>query len=135
MSSPILLITIFCFLIGCCHSYQLECTSHHMSITYEIGVDEKVTAQSEIKFENTNCFATRRNVTHWIIVAGFQNCSTSMRSTEHFISFINTVVIDPKTNTPGTVIERDHHTEIKYRFTCNLNRDTNIRIGESFEIG
>ena len=130
---PILIITL-CFLIGCCHSYKLECTSHHMRVTYEIGVDDKVTEQSEIMFENSDCVASR-NQTHWTIIAGYHNCSTSVKSTQLFISYMNTVTVNLQTNTPGAIIERHRHVKIKHRLTCHLNRNTNVITEDSFQIG
>ena len=134
-TSLLSIVIILTHLIGCSLGYHLECTSHHMKITYENGVDYKVTQQSTLKFtkEDINCAATQ-NTTHWVLISGYDDCSMVAVQMQDSISFTNTVVIDPNNNKEGTIV-REEHDIVQYVFTCILNRDYSVRSQTGFEIG
>ena len=112
----------------------MDCTPVSMTVTLGINSDPKVFNHSIIIFENTNCTATLKNDTHFLITSQYHECNTQIGETKDDIVFSNRVIVDPNNLKPDALIQRLEHTEHVYPVNCLLRKENVVEtnVGYNF---
>jgi len=112
---------------------DLKCAPNEMKVTLEIGIDQKVTNNSIITFENTNCTAVK-NRTHFTVASTYDACNTRVANTSGDIVFSNRVVVDPNTIKPNAVIERFEHVTHVFAVNCLLRKENILATDSNYSL-